>query len=68
MARKPKPDDEPRHVLTVGYLRDQIRDLDPDVEFDFGCTLAGTPLVYYRLKWRGDKLLQIELNEEGFGE
>ena len=68
MARKPKPDEEPRHVLTVGELREFIRDLEPDVKFDFGCTMAGTPLDYYRLKWRDEKLLQIELNERGFGD
>ena len=68
MADKGNPRDEHRHVLTVGELREFIRDLDPDVEFDFGSTMAGVPLNYYRLKWRGEKLLQIELNEQGFGE
>lgn len=50
--------------LTVGDIRNAIHDLENDVEIMFGSTLAGTPLVFYRFKIRGDKLLQIELNED----
>lgn len=68
MAGKDDLANEHRHVLTVGYLREFIRDLDSNVEFDFGSTLVGVPLDYYRLKWRGEKFLQIEINEWEFGE
>lgn len=50
--------------LTVGDIRNAIHDLDNDVEITFGSTMAGLELAFYRFKWRGDKLLQIELNEK----
>ena len=50
--------------LTVGEMRAAIVDLDDDVEIDFGCSLQGNALLFYRWKWRGDKLLQIELSED----
>lgn len=50
--------------LTVGDLRNAIALVDDDVEITFGSTLAGVPLRFYRFKWRGDALLQMELNEE----
>lgn len=50
--------------LTVGDIRNAIHDLDDDVEIDFGSTLEGVPLKFYRFKWRGEKLLQIELSED----
>jgi hypothetical protein len=49
--------------LTVGEIRAALANLDEDVEIDFGATEAGRGLRFYRFKWRGDKLLQIELNE-----
>lgn len=49
--------------LTVGDLRNAIAMVDDAVEIDFGSTLAGASLQFYRFKWRGDDLLQIELNE-----
>ena len=49
--------------LTVGELRRAIADVDDSVEIDFGGTIDGKALVLYRFKWRGDDLLQIELNE-----
>lgn len=49
--------------LTVGDIRNAIHDLDNDVEITFGSTIAGDELIFYRFKWRGEKLLQIELNE-----
>ncbi len=51
-------------VLTVGDLRNAIAYLDDSVEITFGCTMDGRALTFYRFKWRGDDLLQIELNEE----
>ncbi len=50
--------------LTVSDIRDAILGLPDDVEIDFGSTLDGTPLRFYRFKRRGDKILQIELNED----
>ena len=44
--------------LTVGDLRNAIAYLDDDVEITFG-----TQYVFYRFKWRGESLLQIELND-----
>jgi hypothetical protein len=49
--------------LTVGELRAAIADLPEDVELNFGCLVSGAPLLFYRFKWRGEKRLQIELNE-----
>ena len=51
--------------LTVGDLRNAIAYLDDDVEIDFGSTLDGSRLNFYRFKWRGEMLLQMELNEDG---
>jgi hypothetical protein len=50
--------------LTVGDVRDAIHDLDYDVEIIFGGTMLGANLSFCRFKWRGDKLLQMELNED----
>jgi len=49
--------------LTVGDIRDAIDGLSDDVEIYFGSTMAGKELKFYRFKKRGEKLLQIELNE-----
>ncbi len=50
--------------LTVGEIREAIDGVDDDVEVIFGSTKAGAKLKFYRFKWRGDDLLQMELNEE----
>ena len=50
--------------LTVQDVGDAIHGLDGDVEIMFGSTLAGKELRFFRFKWRGKKLLQIELNED----
>lgn len=50
--------------LTVQDIRDAIHGLDGEIEIMFGSTLAGKELRFYRFKWRGKKLLQIELNED----
>jgi hypothetical protein len=50
--------------LTVQDMRDAIHGLDGDVEIIFGWTRDGKELKFYRFKWRGERLLQIELNEE----
>lgn len=44
--------------LTVGDLRNAIAYLDDDVQIIFG-----GDLVFYRFKWRGEDLLQIELSD-----
>jgi hypothetical protein len=49
--------------LTVGELRDALKDLDAAIEIDFGSTVAAVRLEFYRFKMRGDDLLQIELSE-----
>ncbi|MGL3210929.1 hypothetical protein [Bradyrhizobium sp. BR 1433] len=54
----------PEQVLTVGDLKRELAKWSDETEIDFGATEARTPLVFYRFKKRGDKLLQIELNEE----
>jgi len=50
--------------LTVGDMREAIEGLADDVVFTFGSTMEGRELIFYRFKWRGEKLLQIELNEK----
>lgn len=50
-------------TLTVGDIRDAIAFIDDSVEVIFGSTMAGRTLLFYRFKWRGDHLLQMELNE-----
>jgi len=50
-------------TLTVREIRKEIQNLADDVEIDFGQTLAGKPLVFYRFKRRDEKVLHIELNE-----
>jgi hypothetical protein len=49
--------------MTVGELRAAIADLDEDVEIGFGGSSFAWKLIFYRFKWRGDKLLFIELND-----
>lgn len=51
------------NTLTVAELKRQLAGWSDDTKIDFGCTLTGTPLVFYRFKKRGEKSLQIELNE-----
>lgn len=51
-------------VLTVGKLRKFLEIVDPDTEITFGASkFRKRPLIFYRFKSRGEKLLQIELNE-----
>jgi hypothetical protein len=48
---------------TVGELIQQLSLHPKDAEITFGCLMDGTFLVFYRVKHRGEKLVQIELNE-----
>lgn len=50
--------------LTVGRLRELLRDYPQTMEVTFGATKFNKrPLFYYRFKVRGEKLIQLELNE-----
>jgi hypothetical protein len=55
--------EEERSRTTVGDLIQQLSLHPKDAEITFGCLMDTTFLVYYRVKGRGEKLVQIELNE-----
>lgn len=51
-------------TLTVGELKEFLKTVPPETEITFGSSkFRKRPLVFYRFKMRGDRLLQIELNE-----
>lgn len=54
---------EEDHRITVGDLLEQLQGYAPDTEITFGCTRDAVHLIFYRVKTRGEKLVQIELNE-----
>ena len=49
--------------ITLGELRQLLAGYPDDMVITFGATREAVPLVFYRVKQRGEKLLQIELNE-----
>lgn len=50
--------------LTVGELKKELSKIDNSFEITFGSSYyRKRPLIFYRFKMRGEKLLQIELNE-----
>ncbi len=50
--------------LTVGELMTFLQTCDPEMKVTFGASkYRKRPLVFYRFKMRGPKLLQIELSE-----
>lgn len=52
------------NVLTVRKLKEFLEGVDPEAEITFGSSkYRKRPLIFYRFKMRGEKLLQIELNE-----
>jgi hypothetical protein len=55
--------EEERSRITVGDLIEQLSLYPKDSEITFGCLMDTTFLVFYRVKQRGDSLVQIELNE-----
>lgn len=55
--------EEKRSRITVGDLVQQLSLHPKDAEITFGCLMDTTFLVFYRVKQRGDDLVQIELNE-----
>lgn len=50
--------------MTVGELRNHLKLYDDNTELSFGSNIFGVPLVFYRVKSRGENLVQIELNED----
>ena len=53
-----------KNVLTAGKLKAFLQKVAPDTEITFGSSkYRKRPLIFYRFKTRGEKLLQIELNE-----
>jgi hypothetical protein len=54
---------EKNHRVTVGELKEKLQGYSDDTEITFGATIAAVPLIFYRVKRRGDDLVQIELNE-----
>jgi len=54
---------EERSRITVWELKEKLQGYPDDTEITFGSTIAGVPLIFYRVKSRGDDLVQIELNE-----
>lgn len=66
MARTVRETEE--HRITVGELRERLRGYPDDAQITFGCTLDAVPLVFYRVKDRGNlpeggRIVQIELSE-----
>lgn len=51
------------HRITVGQLRAYLASYPADAEVTFGATLEAVPLEFFRVKSRGQDLVQIELNE-----
>ena len=54
---------EKAHRITVGELRERLSLYSDDTEVTIGPTPNGEPVVFNRLKGRGEKLVQIELAE-----
>jgi hypothetical protein len=54
---------EAQHRITIGELKEQLTIWPDDFEITFGATSDAVPLVFYRTKQRGPRLVQIELNE-----
>ena len=64
------PAKEEDYRITVGDLRQQLAQYPDDAQLIFGSTVAGIPLIFYRVKNRSPRvaqphemLIQIELNE-----
>lgn len=50
--------------LTVGELRKKLESCPPETQITFGSSkYSMRPLIFYRVKQRGENYLQIELNE-----
>lgn len=54
---------EEARQMTVGELLDLLDGYPRHYKITFGSTLDGSPLVFNRVKQRGESLIQIELTE-----
>ena len=54
---------EEKGRITVGRLKKMLEGYSDDTEITFGSTIKAIPLVFYRVKRKGNDLVQIELNE-----
>ena len=54
---------EEENRITVAELMERLSEYAPDTEITFGSLLDCTPLQFYRVKRRGEDLVQVELNE-----
>jgi hypothetical protein len=45
--------------MTIGELKEKLKGLPDDYQIIFGCE----ELEFYRLKIRGEKLVQVEFNQ-----
>jgi hypothetical protein len=53
-----------KETFTVGDLRKALAEFNHQDEVTFGSTtFTARPLIFFRTKVRGEKLIQIELNE-----
>lgn len=52
-------DDSKKRLITVGDLKQQLAAFPDDYWIFFGCD----DLTFYRLKVRGEKLVQMEFNQ-----
>ena len=56
--------DKQKNSLKIGELKRFLEKIDPQTEITFGSSkFRKRPLIFYRFKSRGEKLLSIELNE-----
>lgn len=53
--KKPELDE----LMTAGELKSLLMNIPDDAKIFFGCF----SLRYYRIKWRGDNLVQIEFDQ-----
>lgn len=50
---------EIQDLMTIGELKEKLKDFPDDTKVFFGCY----SLQFYRLKWRGSNVVQIEFNQ-----
>ena len=63
MKAKAKRKREAANRITVGELRERLLVYSDDTEITIGPAPNGAPVVFSRLKRRGDHLVQLELVE-----
>lgn len=52
-------DDSKKRLITVGDLKERLAAFPDDCLISFGCD----DLAFYRLKMRGEKLVQVEFDQ-----